>query len=76
MAMVPLYDGWIDEAYLKDNIGEATGLDWQPVAGAEIGDHFHCVVCVRAVPWDSTKAYRAAARYLCGDCNDQFVAGS
>lgn len=74
MAMVRLYNGQIDEDYLKENVAEAAGLGWRPIAAADIEDHFHCVVCIRAVPWDCERAYRAGARYLCGDCYDQFIA--
>ena len=76
MAMVRLYDGAIDEDLLRENVAEAVALDWQPVAVADIADHFHCIVCIRAVPWDCETAYRAGARYLCGDCYGEFIAPS
>jgi predicted RNA-binding Zn-ribbon protein involved in translation (DUF1610 family) len=74
--MVRLYDGEIDEDYLRENIAEAAGLDWEHVAAADIADHFHCIVCLRAMPWDCERVYRASARYLCGDCYNQFVIAS
>lgn len=74
--MVRLYDGEIDEDYLQENVSEATGLDWQPVAATDIRDHFHCIICIRAVPWGCEKAYRAGVSYLCGECYDQFIAPS
>ncbi len=71
--MVPLYEGEIDEDYLRENVAEANGLNWRPRAAANVEDHFHCIVCIRAVPWDCDRAYCAGARYLCGDCYDQFI---
>ncbi len=76
MAMVRLYNGEINEDYLRQNVAEAKGLDWQPVPPGDIANHFHCIVCIRAVPWDCDRAYRAGARYLCGDCYDRFIAPS
>ena len=74
--MVRLYDGEIDEDYLCENVAEAAGLDWQPKAAADTADHFHCIICIRAVAWDCQRAYCAGARHLCGDCYDQFIAAS
>lgn len=74
--MVRLYDGEIDEDYLNENVSEATGLDWQAVTAKDITDHVHCIICIRAVPWDCEQAYRAGVRYLCGACYERFIAPS
>jgi hypothetical protein len=74
MARVHLHgDTDIEISFLADNLEEAAPLHWERIDDVEIEDHYHCIVCTRAVPALDVPTYRAGVRYLCGFCYAVFM---